>query len=683
MKAVLVGLALLPALIAVPLRAQQRPDSVRPATVLEPLVVTVLRTPVRLTRAPYAVSVNTRDEIARARPGLGLDEALRGIPGVQADNRYNYALGERISIRGFGARSQFGVRGIRVTVDGIPATFPDGQTSLSHVDPFFLGRAEVVRGPASALYGGSAGGVIQLETAPPPDAPLGEVLRLTGGANGLLDLQSRTGGRSGSDSYVLDLSHLNYDGYRDFNTARTSHLDARVVHAGRSGELRLMASAVRYDAENPGSLSERLLAQNRFQAYSNNVAQRTGERGEQGQLGATWRRRGGAGEWELTGYGIARSVDNPIPSDVVTLHRVVGGARALFRADPLGFAALRWTLGAEGALQRDDRRNFANEQGARGDVTLDQLEHVTDLAAFAQLLADPLPSLTLLGGLRYDWYRFGADDRLITPDDPDDSGSRTMRRLSPSVGVTYTIDEALNVYANAATAFETPTTTELTNRPSGAGGFNPELQPQTTVSYEVGAKGRVGALAYYALDAYRANVDNELISFQVPEAPGRDFYRNAGSAVHRGVEAEVGVTPVDGALLRASYTYTDARFRRYATAAAVYDGNRVPGVAPHQMELLASYTAPRGWYAAAEGRYDSSIPVNDANDAESPGHFVTDVRAGLGGVRLGGARLSPFLGATNVFDVEYNTSVVVNAFGGRYFEPGPARALYAGAELRL
>jgi iron complex outermembrane receptor protein len=673
---------LLAALLPLAAHGQAAPDTTA-AVVLPGVTVTVLRAPVELARVPYAVSVNGAAEIQRAKPGLGLDEALRGIPGVQVDNRYNYALGERISIRGFGARAQFGVRGVKVLVDGIPATFADGQTSLSHIDLGTLRRAEVIRGPASALYGGSAGGVIQFETEQPPRAPFAQEVGVTGGANGLLRLHSATGGRRGRASYLVNLSRLGYDGYRDFSTAENLRLNARAGYQGVRNQVRVLVSAVRYDAQNPGSLSEELLRQDRLQAFARNRAQRTGEEGRQVQAGATWRHAMAGGEWETTGYVIGREIDNPIPPVIIALDRAASGVRTAFRGAPRPeLWDLQWTAGVDTDVQSDDRRNFRNQQGERGALALDQRERVANVAGFFQLALEPLPRLTVLGGARYDWFRFRADDRLTTGD-PDDSGSRTLGSASPSVGVSYRVGEPLTVYGNVATAFETPTTTELANRPSGAGGFNPDLRPQQTESYEAGARGRLGARAAYDLAAYHADVEGALIPFEVQGAEGRQFFRNAGSTTHRGVEASLTLAPLPRIWLDAAYTYTDARFGRYAVEGTAFDGNRVPGVAPHRAEVIASYGTPGGWFATWETRYTGEITVNDANTADSDAYWLTDVRAGVERIRLRGLELEPFVGVNNLFDTEHNTSVVVNAFGRRFFEPGPGRALYAGATLRV
>lgn len=657
------------------------PDTLDAPVPLPEITVTVLRTPLSLTRVPYAVSVSEITQIQRAKPGLGLDEALRGIPGVQVDNRYNYALGERISIRGFGARSQFGVRGVKVLVDGIPATLPDGQTALSHVDLGFLRRAEVIRGPASSLWGNTAGGVIQLESERAPPVPLSQEVGVIAGSNGLLRAHSTTGGRSGRASYLLNVSRLAYDGYRDFNEAENFHLNARLGWEGERSRVRFLANAVDYDADNPGSLSAALLEEDRSQAFTRNRLQRTGETGRQAQLGATWEREAGGGEWEVTGYALTRQIANPIPPAIIDLERTAGGARALYRARLL--SSLQWTAGAEADVQRDDRRNFRNEEGDRGALVLDQLETVTNAAVFAQLSAAPLPRVSLLGGLRYDWFRFDADDRFLGAGNPDDSGSRTLDAISPSLGLTYSASDALNLYGNVATAFETPTTTELANRPSGAGGFNPELEPQEALSFEVGAKGRMGSRLSYQLAAYRAEIKNALISFQVPGAEGRDFFRNAGSAVHEGLEASTTLSLLPGSSLQTAYTYTDARFDEYVVDGDVLDGNRLPGVAPHRADVSLTYEAPFGWFASLGAQYASAIPVDDANTVESPAYATVDLRTGIERIRLGAVEVEPFLGVTNLFDREYNTSVVINAFGGRFFEPGPGRALYLGMNLSV
>ncbi len=660
--------------------AQTRPpaDTLAPIP-LEEVTVSVLRTPLPLTETPYAVSAVTVDRLTPGRPGLALDEALRAIPGVQIDNRYNYALGERIAIRGFGARSQFGIRGVRVIVDDVPATFPDGQTSLSHLDLGFLSRAEIIRGPASSLYGGSAGGVIQLETRLPLPGEQVREAAVMGGSHELLRAHGAVGQGSDRGAYLVRLSHLGYGGEREYNDAENLWVHAGGRYEFPFGYLSITATGLEYNAQNPGSLSEELLSEDRRQAVANNIRQGAGKEGHQYQLGATLNSPVGPGELEINAYGINREISNPIPATIIDLDRDVFGVRGLYRvsAEPGSV-----TFGAELATQRDGRINFANEQGERGGVTLEQDETVDDIALFGQATVRVLGPVTLLGGLRYDWYRFAADDRLVNENDPDDSGSIRMSQASPSLGISVQLAPTVNLYGNVATAFETPTTTELANRPEGAGGFNPELRPQETLSFEAGVKGTLPGRFTYELAAYSADVTNALIPFEVADAPDRQFFRNAGEARHQGVEAGVGIRPHPWVTARAAYTYTDARFEDYAVGDERFDDNRIPGVAPHRLEGVLDLHRD-GPFLTLEGRYMSRIPVDDANSAHSPSYFVADLRTGVRGVEVGGVEMEPTLGVQNLFGTDYNSSVTVNAFGRRYFEPAPGRTVNVGLRVRF
>lgn len=685
--------ALACALLAFAAAAAPRPLAAQPArgadtlppVVLDTLPVVVLRTPLPAFRAPYAVSVTGEGEIRRARPGLGLDEALRAVPGVQVENRFNYALGERISVRGFGARAQFGVRGVRVLVDGIPATLPDGQTTLNHVDPSALGRAEVVRGPASALYGNASGGVIQLFSAPPPDAVLGATYRVVGGADGLLRLQSTVGGRRRGLTYRASATRLRSEGFREHAEADNTVLSAGVGYDRGRDRVSLALNLARYDALNPGSLSDSLLRLDRRQAFATNRAQGTGERGRHGQAGLRWERPAGPGVLDLSLHGTLRELENPIPARVIDLSRRAGGLRAAWSAAvPLRGAVLRWSAGAEAQGQHDERQNFANLSGERGELRLDQDEDVGALSAFTQAAAALGERVELLAALRWDRHDFRVRDRLVTPADPDDSGRRAMSAWSPTAGLSLALSPAVALYANVATAFETPTTTELANRPTGAGGFNPELRPQRTLSYEAGARARLGDGATASVAAYRARVRDALVPFEVEGSPGRQFFRNAASAVHRGVEASASAALPGPLSLRAAYTWTDARFRAYAVGASDFGGKRLPGVAPHRLEAALTLDAGSGGaFAALEGRHVSATPVDDTNRFRSPAYTLLDLRGAWRELRLGRVRATPFAGVLNLLDREYNASVVVNAFGGRFYEPGPGRSLYAGVDVSL
>jgi iron complex outermembrane receptor protein len=671
-----------------------RRDTVR----LSPTVVTVTRLPLELERAPFAIAVNERDAIQRGRPGFALDEALAGIAGVQVDNRFNYALGERITIRGFGARAQFGVRGVRVLLDGIPMTLADGQTALNNVDVATIARAEVMRGPASALHGNASGGVIQLETERDDELRTSgnagrTELRVTGGENGLLRYQIGARHAAARQWASVTASHLDFDSYRAHNQANNDHVQVQAGRYFSVGSLTLTGNWVDYEADNPGSLprdSARLRPHIAWPA--NDTLFVTGEEGRQGQYGAVWRQELRGAALEVSGHALQRSVDNPIPQRIVVIDRTGGGGRVAITGSPsLDAVPIRLAVGSEFQMQRDDRKNFQNVRGERGVLALDQLERVRNLAFFTQLSADVMPRLALMAGVRHDRINFRANDRLVTTGDPttDESGERDMNATSPSIGLTVSAARNVSVYSNFSTSFETPTTSELANQESGAGGFNPALEPQRTRSTEVGVNGRVTlarVVGSYQLAVYDARVRDALIPFEVASAPGRQYFRNAGSTKNRGVEAATSLVLPRGFALRASYTHTDARFDDYAVTVGptttVYDGNQIPGVAANRGDATLSFQ-PSRFFVDWDTRIQSRVPVNDANDEYADSYVIHGLRVGARDVRAGALSVSPHIGVMNLFDRAYSTSVVVNAFGRRYYEPGPPRSLYAGVSARF
>ena len=651
--------------------SQQAPDT------LQQVHVTVLRTSLDVTAAPFSIAVvGTRDATA-ARPGFALDEVLGRLAGIQTDDRFNFALGERIAIRGIGARAQFGVRGIRLLVDDIPATLADGQSALNNVDLGSLGGAEVIRGPASALYGNASGGVVALTTAAAPNTLFAATSRVLAGGNGLRRIQFGGGGTSGAASYVLNAGRLDYDGYRAHSEARNAHANLVAGYTAQRASFKFVANAVQYDALNPGSLSDSLVHVDRDAAFATNVAQQTGERGRQLQLGTSAHAQLGVGELRMSIYELHRSLDNPIPPRVIALSRNAGGVRAAYVVSrPLQGTDVTAIAGVESDLQHDDRQNYTNTAGTRGALVLDQLERVTSVSPFLQLTVTAGP-VTTLAAIRHDHFRFAVDDRFVTATDPDDSGERRLSALTPTLGVTWHLTRSLNVYGNVAGAFQTPTTTELANRPDGAGGFNPSLDPERTRSAEFGLNGvTYGGIVFHTA-AYRMRVRDVLIPFEVTSSPGRQFYRNAGAAIHRGAEAEVSVPVAPLVMTHLSYTYTDARYQAYTLAGTSYAHNREAGVAPHLFNASIDVGTASDRFVSLGLRTQSSTFVNDANSAHSPGYAVADIRGALPVVH----RLSLMGGISNLADVQYNTSVTINAAAGRYYEPGPGRTAYLGVQL--
>ena len=693
--AVLPLLAVAAAIVVAPpaLPAQAPPDTTAADTVPEPrfrgetIRVTVTRADRRARRLPFAVSVVEPDQIGDGERLLSLDESLESVPGVSVQNRRNHSLGDRVTIRGSGARAQFGVRGLRVLADGVPLTMPDGQSSLTNLDLYSAGRAEVIRGPASALYGNASGGVIRFRTREAAAAPLRAEPRVVGGSHGYLSTLFRASGRlrgEGSTSYVLSAGRTETDGFRDHARAEI-YRGNLVLRAPLGPETRLRGVVNVYDrpfAQNPSSLSREDARENPRMARSFIVQQGAGEEARQVQGGATLTHRlGPRSELEATAWAANREIWNPIPTRIIDLSRWAGGLRTegRWRTRLAGLTA-RVTAGVDAEVQRDRRRETANlglgEQGDRareGEALLDQRERVAALGTFAQLAVEPSARWRITGALRHDAYDFDAEDHFLS--DGDDSGGRYLGHWSPAVGVSFFPTPALTLYANASTAFETPTTSELSNRPSGGGGFNPELGPQTLRTLEAGLKGGAGVLRW-ELVGYLSDVDDALIPYE--GATEEVFYRNAGRVERKGIEASLTWRAARGLRARLAYTLQENTFESFETPGGDYSGNAEPGVPDHRLFAGASYRAPFGLRAGVDVRWVDDFPVDDANTASNWSYAVTDLRLRWEGRPGGGPLVRPFLGVDNVFDVRYNGSVVPNAFGDRFYEPAPGRELFGG-----
>ncbi|PYP50651.1 MAG: hypothetical protein DMD45_10545 [Gemmatimonadetes bacterium] len=684
--------------------AQQRDTTARPPQpaeslrvyTLPPAVVSVTRANPPLNRIPQAVKLVDKADISRARPTWGLDEALVSVPGVYAANRYNFSLDQRISIRGFGARAQFAVRGIKVLVDGIPQTLPDGTGQLTNLELGESDRIEVLRGSSSALFGNATGGVISIWTDPTPPQGVREDTRVLFGSfdrdlvRNWSKWQTSTAFRLGAGSGMVTASRLDYTGQRQHSNADLRNLNTRWRFPLAPGWSLAATADVGWDprADNPGALNAGELALNPDSAARANLTRNAGKDVTQGQGGATLQRVfAGGGDVTLSLYGFTRHLTNPQTFAYIKLRRFDYGARVnVSRPFTLGSFAPRVTAGLDVQRQRDDRLNvkYVGTTSQPNDTAqLDQLEHVTELGPFVQGAVRLAPHVSVTGGLRYDWVDFRVNDRLITRSNPDDSGRRLMRAVSGTVGAAVTPSDAVTVYGNVGTSFETPTTTELTNRPDTAGGFNPDLQPQKATNFELGVRGDVAGRLNYSVALFDAEVRDELISFPVPaDTTGRVYYQNAGRSRHRGVELSADVELTPGVNLVTAWTYSDFRYTRYTLGALVLDGRAIPGIPQHWLHVvLKGHPAPAGGiWAELEETHSSGYLVSDAANTSTSPWWTTNVRLGWSGT-VGSVRLNPFVGFNNVFNRAYVGSVVINAAAGRYYEPAPGRNMYVGFSL--
>lgn len=656
---------------------------------LDATVVTATRVPTALRDVPAAVSVVDERAIQEGRPTVSLAEPLSRVPGVLVQDAGNQAQGPRIQIRGFGTRAAFGIREIRVLLDGLPETLPDGQTEIGDVDLESIARIEVLRGPASSLYGNASGGVIQLFTEDAPEAPQIET-RTLGGSYGLLKTSLKGGATAGDVGLFVQGSYFSIGGYRDHASAYDGNLNAKLrVGLGDATDVTFLVNAVDAPlAQDPGGLTRQQTSMNPRQAREVNVRLDAGEAVQQGRVGAVLAHASGPHALSAYLYTLYRDFDSRQPilpeagDGVVTFHRVSpgGGLRYDLSAPLLG-RAQTLTFGLDAQGQSDDRRRFANVDGRRGALGVSEQEDVRGIGAYLREALFVTETVQLSGGVRWDDVRFTSD--VTYPDGVPDA-SRDFSQWSPAGGILWTALPWLSAYANVGTAFQVPTTTELAN-PDGPG-FNAAIEPQRTTSWEIGARAGEPDVFEGGIAAYWMNLRDELVPFESPS--GRTAFRNAGRSRRIGIEldGQARLTPLVGTIAggeidwTGSFTAIDAEYETYPTAEGDFAGNEEPGIPPWQVYQQLAWRNGAGAFVALEGLFVGGFYVDDANDARARGYPLLNLRTGLRR-ELGRFVVEPFVGLQNLTDAAYAGVVRLNALGGRYFEPAPGINVYGGIAL--
>jgi len=672
---VLLGLFVLP--FALP--AQEGPAA------FDPVEVTATRTVLTMPEVAAAVTVLDGEALSRGRAMTSLAGLLQQVPGLFVQNTGNFAQDARLALRGFGARASFGIRGVAIVVDGIPQTLPDGQSQVDSIDLDTVERIEVLRGPASALYGNAAGGVILISTRK-PDGRTSTQVGQTVGRYGLVDSRVAFSGGSERLGVRFTASRFAQDGFRRHARAKQYRAGTRLVWTPSSAT-RVSAVAGYFETpeeQDPGAVTADRARSSPRAARAANVAFDAGESLTQWRFGASVEHEFGPRKRQrvrLSGFGFVRDFANRLPFESggqVAFERTFAGVDGQYEIDAgWGGVEQRVTAGFDYRAQDDDRLRFDNLQGVRGDRVLDQNERVEALGLYLQNRLRLAPDWTLRVGVRFDEVRLDVDDRRL--DDGDDSGNRTWRETSPGAGLVWRAADSLSVYANIGTAFQTPTTTELANpeNPGAGGGFNQALEPQTARSYELGLRGATAYGLRYEAGVFRARIDDAITSFEVPgfSGSGRDFFRNAGRSTRNGLEVAASARLGERWRVRAGYAYSDFEFDRFETPDGDFSGNRLPGVPRHRGFAALDWTGPAGYYAGADLRAAGQVIADNANTAASPDYAVVDIHLGRN-FSAGRADFDISAGIGNLFETRYIDNVRVNAFGGRFFEPAPGRTFH-------
>lgn len=670
---------------------------------LTPVTVTATRTELPPFEVPASVDVIDGERLrADGRAQLNLSESLALTPGVLARDRQNQAQDLQLSVRGFGARSTFGVRGVRIYVDGIPATMPDGQGQLSHIDLGSAGRVEVLRGPFSALYGNSSGGVVQVFTEQ-GQGPFTLAPSLAWGSDGFYRSGLKAAGSSGALGYTLNASRFGSDGFRAHSAAQRDLANARLDwQLANGGQLMLVANHVGLRADDPLGLSRAQFDTAAQSADPSATQFNTRKTVRQTQLGLVYEQPLGGGNRlramvyqgqratvQYQAIPVAAQAGPLHPGGVIDLSRSYGGADVRLTAQAqLAGLPLELVAGLAYDSLREHRLGYQNFSGTalgvQGALRRDEDNRVSSLDPYAQAMLKLSPRWTLHAGLRRSTVRFDSADHYVSGPNGDDSGSARYSATLPVAGLLYAPADNLRFYATAGKGFETPTLNETAYRADGSTGLNLGLKPSRSNNVEAGAKWHTPAGASTRLEwsaaVFQTATQDEIVS--QTNVGGRSTFQNAGATRRRGLEVGSSLALPGDWLMQLSYTWLDARYRdAFLTCAAtpcatpnvaVPAGNRIPGIARTALALEAGWRPARGWRGGVEARYLGNVPVNDLNSDAAASFAVAAAHVGYA-LEAGGWKVLGTLRLDNLLDKKYAGSVIVNEGNGRYFEPAAGR----------
>ncbi|HFR0053387.1 TPA: TonB-dependent receptor PqqU [Klebsiella quasipneumoniae] len=696
MKILSVRHAALPALLLPLIATAQAADE-------QTMVVTAAPTTVSELDTPAAVSVVNGDEMRQAAPRVNLSESLGAVPGLQVQNRQNYAQDLQLSIRGFGSRSTYGVRGLRIYVDGIPATMPDGQGQTSNIDIGSVDTIEVLRGPFSALYGNSSGGVINVTSQTGTQPPTVEASSYYGSfgtwhygmkATGAVG----DGSHAGDVDYTVSTNRFTTHGYRDHSGARKNLANARLgVRINDVSKLTLLLNSVDIKANDAGGLTADEWRDNPRQSPRGDQYN-TRKNTRQTQAGLRYERQLSAqddlsvmmyaGERETTQFQSIPRAPQLKPSHaggVIDLTRHYQGidTRLTHRGELLVPVTLTAGLDYENMSER--RKGYENfvmvngapQYGEQGALRRNERNLMWNVDPYLQTQWQLTDKLSLDAGVRYSSVWFDSNDYYITPGNGDDSGDASYHKWLPAGSLKYALTDAWNVYLSAGRGFETPTINELSYRSDNQSGLNFGLKPSTNDTVEIGSKTRIGnGLLTAAL--FQTDTDNEIVVDS--SSGGRTSYKNAGKTRRQGMELGLDQQFGESWRLKAAWTWLDATYRTNVCGDASCNGNRIPGIARNMGYASFGYQPEQGWYAGSDIRYMSDIMANDENTAKAPSWTVVGLTTGYKW-SYGRMDMDLFGRVDNLFDREYVGSVIVNESNGRYYEPAPGRNYGIGLNL--
>ena len=648
------------------IKAQSQSDTT--TITLQEVALQAPKTETVQNKLPFSLSAKDLTSFQAIYQQLSLQEYLGSVPGLFTQNANNYAQDLRISLRGFGSRAAFGIRGVKIIVDGVPETTPDGQGQLDNIPLGLLKSFEVLRGPSASLYGNASGGVIYLNTLDKLEDKAAQ-FKVIFGSYGFQSYQLATSLENEKTEALIHANRTQTNGYRKNSGFEQNLFNIKVKHLFTSQssmqlQLNYTNSPV---AEDAGGLTLEETGADRDQARQRNLDYNTYESIDHFKAGLRWQQNWGS-QWDLDTYGFYsyRDFYGKLPFEnggIIDLNRNYFGFGSRLNYN---LEEHRWQIGIETSSQQDQRDRYLNLKGIEGAQSFSQLESFRNLGIY---ILDEVQwkNLLLRTSLRYDDLSLGADSVFE---------DQKYQVLNPSIGLSYEIDLKQRLFVNFSSSFETPTLSELSSNPSGKEGLNLELKPSRALNYEFGWKG-LWAKTRIEANLFFIESSNEILPYELEAFPGRSFYRNTGATERFGFELS-GIYKTKAWEVQASITQARYEFSENESV----EGNALPGIPNSQFFLQVGYLSTADWKFQLTGESIGRFYADNKNSVQIDAYQKVRFQGGKT-ISIGGIEADLFAGINNLFNVQYFDNIRLNAFGKRYFEPAPGRNIFFGVSAGL
>ena len=654
-------------------------NSLNDSIKLKEVVVSITKIKENIKNSPFAISSKSFSKFQSTAKQFYLSEYIESVPGVFISNDNNFAQDSRISIRGFGSRANFGIRGIKLIVDGVPETTPDGQSQIDNLNLEIIEKIEIIRGTSSSLYGNSSAGVIKIQSISEFDknfTKIGYAL----GSNNQEKKQALVGIKSNETFYTFLVSETKGDGYRNFGDFKNSNINFRVKkNISKDSWLSFNFNLVDSPYSNdPGGLKIEEVNLDREQARERNLQYKTSEEINHYKASSSFNKKLNE-KLSFSTYAFIsnRNFNGKIPvknGGAIDLKRKYWGIGGSF----LFKSKLKTQIGFDIGNQNDRRKRYNNDIGIIGEQVLDQNEKFSNLGIYLVNNYN-LNRLSISSGLRYDTNKVKLEDLFFS--DGDSSGNMTLNSFNPSLGLNYKLNKKSRVFINTSSGFETPTLNEFSSSPIGTG-FNKNLKSQINMGFELGfSMFDTQKKSNIDIVYFRSITNDEILSYEDEKFPNQKFYNNAGKTERNGIEI-TGLYTLNRTIISSSYSLGDYVFKKFIENNFNYKGNKIPGIPNDIFTLSIEHKTKNELFLNLNFKNIGTIYANNSNTIKVDEFNTFNFKIGKK-FKLSRSIIYPYLIISNVFDKEYFDNIRINAFGGRYYEPAPKRTIFGGIRFTL